>query len=110
MHFRMPNIEFVVQGESTLNMANVYATGLDGAHVQVAPGDKARATQVLKDLDIIPKFERDTSFGFIRQIEKFTNRIPVLNTVTTPFRILLIVFLIIAIPLLLYAWFYFEVI
>jgi len=94
-------INFQVKNENALNIDNIFATGIDGALVQVNFQDKERAEKLLIEKGLMYKGSGEEGFDFMKGFASVTNKIPILDLLPAPYRLVAIVFLLVAIPLIL---------
>ncbi|MEM8526967.1 MAG: DUF2007 domain-containing protein [Bacteroidota bacterium] len=84
------NIEFKVFNEILLQTGNAEAMGYSGARIQVHIMQVADANQILRELGFKnTSSQEDDQFGFMLQFTELTDRIPLLNRLYPPFRLVI---------------------
>lgn len=97
-------IPFRVLQENSLNMGDAYILGNNGALVQVHSEQLEDAKVVLLEQNLISEpSESFDSFGFLNDFDQTTARLPLFGQLDFSIRLVLIVFLLVAIPLIWYA-------
>ncbi|MEM6700689.1 MAG: DUF2007 domain-containing protein [Bacteroidota bacterium] len=82
------NIEFKVFNETLLQAANAEAMGYSGARIQVHVMQVAEANRILREHGFKgTSSEGEEQFVFMRQFTAFTDRVPLLNRLYPPFRL-----------------------
>lgn len=82
------DIEFKVFNEILLQAGNAEAMGYSGARIQVHIMQVAEANRILREHGFKGKpSQGDDQFGFMRQFTALTDRIPLLNRLYPPFRL-----------------------
>lgn len=98
------DIPFRVLQENSLNMGDAYIMGNNGALVQVHSENIANARTILRQQELIhDNSNAQEQFGFLKDIDDATSSLPLLGRLDFPIRLVLLVFLLIAIPLVWYA-------
>jgi len=94
-------ITFHIKNENALNIDNIFATGIDGALVEVNFQDKERAQELLIEKGLMHRGSGEEGFDFMKGFANATNKIPILDLLPAPYRLVAILFLLVAIPLIL---------
>ena len=85
------NIEFKVFNETLLQAGNAEAMGYSGARIQVHIMQVAEANRILREHGFkSASSQEDEQFGFMRQFTELTNRVPLLNRLYPPFRLIVV--------------------
>ena len=100
------NIDFKIWNETLLQTGNVEAMGYSGARVKVNPLQVGSAKEILAKIVFDSSSEEGTEeFLIMQKFAAFTDRIPVLNWVVAPFRIVAIALILTLILFSLLYWF-----
>ncbi|MEL6944257.1 MAG: hypothetical protein AAFO82_16470 [Bacteroidota bacterium] len=83
-------VEFKVLNEILLQAGNAEAMGYNGARVQVHIMQVAEANRILRELGFKEaSSQEEDQFLFMRQFTELTDRIPLLNRLYPPFRLII---------------------
>ena len=97
------DIPFKVLHENTLNMGDAYAMGSTGALIQVPLNEIGSARILLKEQGLLQVGSGDTQFAVFKVLDTATQGIPIIGKIDFSFRLVLLIFFLVAIPLVWYA-------
>ena len=97
-------IPFRILNEMAVQVGTVGVAGMGGAVIQVDPLQWKSAVDLLKELGFNIDQKPEMPPPLLQKIEQLTNDIPYLDLLSLPARLLILVFLLFAIPFVLWAW------
>lgn len=83
-------IECFLRDELTVQVYNFYSNALGGVKLQVHKNDAESVYYLLKDLGYNALVEEDTGPSFMERFDRATRRMPLINKVLPPFRLVLV--------------------
>lgn len=83
-------IEVLIRDELTAQVNNFYSSAIGGVKLQVRNKDAERAFEILKASGYI-KEEKHIQNNFIKSLERFSSRIPILGKTVFEFRLIVLV-------------------
>lgn len=86
-----------VQDELTVQSHNFYSNAIGGVKLKVRDHDLDRARKILIEMEVIVQEEKKELGGFLKFMNRFTGKIPLLNKLILEIRIVVVFSLLIAI-------------
>ncbi|MFK7937463.1 MAG: hypothetical protein AB8G22_28365 [Saprospiraceae bacterium] len=97
------DISFKVLHENALTIGDAAAMGGSGAQIQVPFDEIGSARTLLKEQGLLIAGSGDSQFGLLKVLDVATRGIPIIGGLDFSVRLVLMVFLAVAIPLVWYA-------